>query len=111
MREESTSWTDFKADNVFYYNQGKAYAYYLLLKALGNDYKDVLVDKNAYILWTRSLKALEDGAVLDSLFIRNAELNSLAAPNHLQYLAYYLVKAKDINQDIIQALLDNSKKN
>lgn len=111
VREESTSWTDFKADNVFYYNQGKAYAYYLLLKALGNDYKDVLVNKNAYILWTRSLKALEDGTVLDSVYIRNAELNSLAAPNHLQYLAYYLVKAKDINQDIIQALLDNSKKN
>lgn len=110
VREESSSWTDFKADNVFYYNQGKVYAYYLLLKALGNDYKDILVSKNAYILWTRTLKALQNGAALDSLYIRNAELNSLTAPNHLQYLGYYIIKAKDINQDIIQALLDNSQK-
>lgn len=111
IREESTSWTDFRADNIFYYNQGKAYAYYLLLKALGNDYKDILVNKNAYILWTRSLKALQDGAVLDAVYIRNAELSSSTAPNHLQYLAYFLIKAKDINQDIIQILLEDSKKN
>ena len=32
IREESSSWWDNKADNVFYYQQGKAYAYYLLLK-------------------------------------------------------------------------------
>lgn len=104
IREESNSWTDLKADNVFYYNQGKAYAYYLLLKALGNDYKNILVEKDAYLLWTRSLKALEDASKLDSWYIRNAKLNSMIAPNHLQYLAYYIIKSKDANQDIITAL-------
>lgn len=110
IREENNSWTDFKADDVFYYNQGKAYAYYLLLKAMGNDYKEILVDKNVYLLWTRSLKALEDAAKLDALYIRNAELNSLTAPNHLQYLAYFIIKAKDINQDIITVLSGNTTK-
>ncbi len=110
IREESGSWTDFKADNVFYYNQGKAYAYYLLLKALGNDYKDILVDKDAYLLWTRSLKALEDASKLDSLYIRNAQLNSMAAPNHLQYLAYFMIRSKDANQDIITALSGSETK-
>lgn len=104
VREESTSWTDFKADDIFYYNQGKAYAYYLLLKAIGHDYKDILVEKNVYILWTKTLKALEDASKIDAFSIRNAELNSLTAPNHLVYLAYYMEKAQNINKDIIQAL-------
>lgn len=104
VREESTGWTDFKADDIFYYNQGKAYGYYLLLKAIGHDYKDILVEKNVYILWTKTLKALEDAANLEAFSIRNAELNSLTAPNHLVYLAYYMEKAQNNNKDIIQAL-------
>lgn len=104
IREENTSWFDFKADDIFYYNQGKAYAFYLMLKALGHDYKDILVEKNVYVLWTKSLKAMEDAAKIDSFYIRNAELNSLTAPNHLLYLAYYMEKAQSLNKDIIKAL-------
>ena len=104
IREESSAWIDTQADNIFYYNQGKAYAYYLLLKALGHDYKNILVEKNIYVPWTQMLKALEDASGLDSLVIRNAELNSLTAPNHLLYLAYYIEKAQNINKDIITAL-------
>ncbi len=107
IREENTSWFDFKADNIFYYNQGKAYAYYLLLQALGHDYKDTLIEKNVYILWTKEQKALEEAAKIDSLYIRNGELNSLTAPNHLLYLAYYMEKAQNINKDIISALKKN----
>ena len=104
IREENSSFTDFKADDVFYYNQGKAYAYYLLLKAIGHDYKDILVEKNVYILWTKSLKALENASTLDSFMIRNAELNSITAANHLLYLAYYIEKSQKINKDIINIL-------
>lgn len=109
IREENTSFTDFKADNVFYYNQGKLYAYYLLLKALGVDYKDIIVEKSAYQLWTTSIKAAEDGSILDSFYIRNGEQSSLTAPNHLQYLAYYILKTIDINKKIIDKL--DEKKN
>lgn len=109
IREESSSWTDFKADDVFYYNQGKAYAYYLLLKAIGHDYKDILVEKNVYFLWTKTIKSLEDASSIDAFSIRNAELNSLTAPNHLVYLAYYMEKAQTINKDIISALNKNKR--
>ncbi len=104
IREENSSWTDFKADDIFYYNQGKAYGYYLLLKAIGHDYKNILVEKNIYIQWTQLLKSLEDASKLEAFYIRNAELNALTAPNHLLYLAYYIEKAQNINKDIIQAL-------
>ena len=104
IREENTSWFDFKADDTFYYNQGKAYAYYLLVKALGHDYKDILVEKNIYVIWTKALKALEDASALDIFYIRNSELDSITAPNHLAYLAYYMEKAQNAFKDIIQNL-------
>ena len=104
IREENTSWSDFKADDIFYYNQGKVYAYYLLLKALGQDYKEILIKKNIYLPWTKMLKAMEMASELDSVYIRNAEPNSLTAPNHLLYLAYYIEKAQNINKSIIRTL-------
>ena len=38
-------------------------------------------------------KALEDAALLAPLIIRNGELDSLGAPNHLSVLGYYTLKA------------------
>lgn len=111
IREESAGWIDFKADNLFYYNQGKAYAYFLLLQALAYDYKDILVQYDAYVAWTKSLKALENAVNLDALYIRNAELNGLISANHLLYLAYYMEKAKSLNKNIVLKLQTKRGKN
>lgn len=104
IRENSSSWTDFQADDVFYYHQGRAYAYFLLYKALGCDYKDVIVDAEQYQNWTALLKALENAALIDPFIIRNGELSSSSAPNHLSYLQSYLLKAQSLMQKIAQNL-------
>lgn len=109
IREENSSFVDFKADNVFYYNQGKLYSFYLLMTALGSDYKDIIVKAGLYQEWTHVIKALENGSKLDSLYIRNGSLNDLTAPNHLNYLAFYTLKALDMNKDIIAALEKSAK--
>ena len=104
IREESSSWWDNKADNVFYYQQGKAYTYYLLLKALGNDYKEIIVNAELYPEWTSLLKALEDAASVQPFVVRNGEINSLTAPNHLSYLNMYINKAYGKISRIVQKL-------
>ncbi len=104
IREESSSWWDTHSDNVFYYQQGKAYAYYLLFKALGHDYKDVIVRADLYRNWVSLLKALEDASLLQPLIVRNGELNSLTAPNHLGYLNMYINKARSLMAQIIKTL-------
>lgn len=109
IREENSSFADFKADNVFYYNQGKLYSFYLLLSALGSDYKEIIVKTGLYQEWTHVIKALENGSKLDSVYIRNGGLDSLTAPNHLSYLAFYILKAQDLNKDIISALNKDNK--
>lgn len=104
IREESSSWWDNKADDVFYYQQGKAYAYYLLFKALGYDYKEIIVRADQYRNWTSLLKALEDASSLQPAIVRNGELNSLTAPNHLGYLNMYINKARSLMAQIIKSL-------
>ena len=104
IREESSSWWDTKADNIFYYQQGKAYAYYLLFKALGNDYKNIIVSAGQYQNWISLIKALEDASSVQPAIVRNGELNSLTAPNHLSYLNMYIVKARNLLALIAEAL-------
>lgn len=101
IRENSTDWFDLKSDNIFYYQQGKVYAYYLLFSSLARDYKDIILANDMYNTWTQMLKALENGAMIDPTLVRNAELNSSFAPNHLAYLSYYIVKAAAISQDLV----------
>jgi len=104
IREESSSWWDTKADDVFYYQQGKTYAYYLLLKALGNDYEEIIVRADIYARWTSLLKALENASSLQPAVVRNGELNSLTAPNHLSYLNMYIGKARNLLAQMAQIL-------
>lgn len=94
IRENSNDLFDSSADNVFYYTQGKVYAYYLLFKALGQDYKDIIVKHNAYANWTAMLKALEQASQIDPGIVRNGKLDSLSAPNHLAALGFYILKAE-----------------
>lgn len=100
IRENSGSMIDNKADDVFYFQQGKLYGNYLLLKALSADYKDIIIAQNIYQTWTRLLKTLEDAAHLSPLIIRNGELDSFAAPNHLMAIGYYTNRAVVNLQDL-----------
>lgn len=100
IREESPSYNDNQADNLLYRAKGFAYADYMLLKALGLDYKNILVDADIYADWTRMLKALENAAQLNPLIVRNGEINSIFSPNHLTTEGFYLLKARSLMQKI-----------
>ncbi len=109
IREYSSSWYDGKADDTFYYNQGKAYGYYLLFKALGHDYQDIIVSSGEYENWTRMLKSLEEAAEISPLMIRNGMLDSSFAPNHLAYLNASIQKAQNLLLKIAARLPVNNK--
>ena len=105
IRENSSNWVDLKADDIFYYNQGKAYAYAILLKALGQDYKDIIVKQNQYQNWISLTKALEKACNIQPSVIRNGELSSMTAPNHLAYLNNYILRARFAIEKINTKLL------
>ena len=100
IAEHSSDWTDFRADDLFYYSQGKIYAYMLILKAWGMDFKEVLLDSGQYENWTRVTRALEDGSALSPFAVRNGELNSGMAAHHLVALGYYMLRAAGLLEQI-----------
>ena len=79
----------------------------MLLKALALDYKKILVDSGVYPDWTRMLKALENAAQMSPSIVRNGEIDSSFAPNHLTAQGFYLLKARSLMQKISRNLEKN----
>ena len=108
VREHSTDWFDNAADNVFYNAQGQMYAYYVVLKAMAEDFKPQILNADQYENWTILTKTLEDGLALSPAVVRNGEADSVFAPNHLLILGGYAAKARyQIN--LIMTALQNSR--
>ena len=102
---DSAAWFDTSADNIFYFNKGQLYAYGLLLRALGQDFKTILSEKGAGNVWTRMVESMLDGARLQPLFVINGAPGSVAQPNHLAEQGFYLLRARaqlSELQDILQ---------
>ncbi len=104
IRETQDAFLDFKADNTFYFAQGKLYAYSLLLKAFGHDFKNVLVKYDIYQQWTNMLKSLEQASDLNPTIVRNGKLNSSIAPNHLVTLNYFASRTVNSLYNLINKL-------
>ena len=94
--EHGSDWVDNRADDLFYYNQGKMYAYMLVLKALSTDFKQILLDSGQYQTWTEAIRALEDGTALSPFMVRNGNPGSVFAANHLIALGYYMLSGANI---------------
>ena len=92
-REHVGDWFDCKADDVFYYNRGYAFALWQMCKALGNDYKKAILVANAYEDWTYLLSSLQQAAEFSPFYVRNGNPQSLTAPNHLLAQNYFLARA------------------
>lgn len=104
VREYSGTWVDNKADDVFYFQKGKMYAYYLLLKAMSNDFKETLLQNELYALWTALLRTVEDAVLLAPSVVRNAKPDTIMAANHLIAINYYTIKSVVIMQRMLEIL-------
>lgn len=104
IRENQKNTFDFGADDVFYFSQGKFYAYAQILKALGGDFKNVLVKYDVYQQWTTMIKSLDEASDLNPSMVRNAKINSSWAPNHLLAINYFAARAINRLDNIIARL-------
>ncbi len=104
IRENNQSIIDLKSDNVFYFAQGKLYAYFQILKALVYDFKPILITENIYQQWTSMLSLLERASDINPLIVRNGKTNSSFSPNHLiaidNYASQTINKLNDITTNL-----------
>jgi len=102
--KESGAWFDLQADDTFYFNKGELYAYGLLLRALGQDFKQVLTEKGALNIWQRMVGSMLEGAALQPWVVINGKPGSLAQPNHLAEQGFYLLRARAQLEEITDIL-------
>ncbi len=95
----------FDSDDVFYRNKGRLYAYYLLMREMGHDFKEVLAEKRLDTIWQQTLLSLRQAAAMDPLVILNAAPDSFILPSHLAAQGFYLLRARTQISEISNVLL------
>ena len=105
IEENAGDLLDFQADNLFYANKGRLYTYYLLLRALEDDFADVITEKGLRNAWRLTLKSLEEAATLQPWVVVNGSPDSQIRPSHLAAQGFYLLRARTQLKEISNILL------
>lgn len=95
---------DHRATVIFFATKGRLYADYVLLKAIGEDYRDVLIAKNADKHWDNMLVSLRAAATYHKFFIANGAVGSLLIPNDLASQGFHLLRADKQMQELVDIL-------
>jgi hypothetical protein len=96
---------DTKADDIFYFNKGRLYAYYLLLRELGVDFKNVIRDRDLTNAWNGTVESFRVASQLDPWIVWNGYPDGLLIPNHLAAQGFYLLRARVQLREISNILL------
>ena len=85
---------DRRADKLFYFVKGQSYAYFITLRALREDFKDVITERRVGALYESMLADLATAASLQPLVVQNASPEAMLMPNHLSTQGFYLLRAR-----------------
>ena len=92
--QHSGAWIDLDADDKFYLIKGKVYAYALLLRALGEDFSQVIKDKAAEKGLGPHGEQPDHASSLQPLIVINGQPDAMMQPNHLAMEGFYLLRAR-----------------
>lgn len=104
VREHSSAFIDSNADNVFYNTKGKLYGYYLVLKALGEDYDAVIKQRQLEGPWKQMLTTFREAVALSPWVVVNGRPDSQLAPSHLAAQGFYLLRARTQLREVTNIL-------
>jgi len=102
--QNSGNWLDLNADDVFYKNKGIAYAYAIILRDLGTDFKQIIQEKGADNVWQKMIASLNDAAALRPWVVVNGRPDAQLQPNHLAAEGFYIQRARTQLYEMIDIL-------
>jgi hypothetical protein len=85
---------DRRSDKLFYFVKGQSYAYFITLRALREDFKDVIAERRVGTLYEAMLADLATAASLQPLIVQNGSPEAALMPNHLSVEGFYLLRAR-----------------
>ncbi len=105
IAEHSGAYVDFEADDLFYGFKGQAYAYYMILNALSQDYESLIRERELGNAWGQMLGSFRSVVELDPYVISNAKNDGQLFPNHLAVQGFYILRARTQLREISNILL------
>jgi hypothetical protein len=105
IRDESGNVFDFTCDDLFYRVKGEAYAYFLIMKGLRQDFDQIVTERGLTPLWDEAIASLEETAMFHPLMVWNGHLDGQLLPNHLVAQGFFLLRARTQLREIA-AILD-----
>lgn len=102
---ENSGWSiDTRADNVFFAVKGRLYAYGLLLRDLGQDFSNVIAERELGPAWGQMLESFHSAARLDPPIVLGGAPDSQFVPSHLAAQGFYLLRARTQLQEAVAIL-------
>jgi hypothetical protein len=96
---------DTRVDDIFYFNKGRLYANYLLMRELGADFESVIREKGLTSAWNGTVETFRIAAQLHPWIVWNGYPDGLLIPNHLAAQGFYLLRARTQLREISNILL------
>ena len=93
------------ADDIFYQTKGRLYAYYMLLTALGEDFRQVLAERNMGTVWNQVLSSGSDAAEQRVWVVLNGSTSSQFVPSHLASQGFLLLRLRTQLREAQQVLV------
>jgi hypothetical protein len=95
---------DFRADDLFYANKGRLYAYFLLLRELGRDFENVIRERQLSAVWQQTLESFRAAATLQPWVVVNGDPASQVMPSHLASQGFFLLRARTQLREVTNIL-------
>jgi len=96
---------DSRCDDIFYFNKGRLYANYLLVRELGKDFEGIIREKGLTSAWNGTVETFRIASQLDPWVVWNGWPDALIIPNHLAAQGFYLLRARTQLREITAILL------
>jgi len=104
LADSASALFDFEADDVFYANKGKVYAYALILREVGGDYGTLLAERGLAAQWRQMFESLRAAAALEPAIVMNGVPDGSLLPSHLTAQGFYLLRARTQLSEIAEQL-------
>ena len=104
IRQNASAFLDFGADDLFYTVKGQTYAYYMVLRALRDDFQNIINAREIGGAYAQMLDSFAALAALDPWVVANNDLDGQFMPNHLAAQGFYLLRARTQLREITQIL-------
>lgn len=103
--EQAGNLFDFRCDDIFYFNKGRLYANYLILRELGRDFDSVIKERGLTNAWNGTVETFRIASQLEPWIVWNGYPDGLLIPNHLAAQGFYLLRARTQLREISAILL------